>query len=321
MNQHCSSPNCFAHLGVACALGEMQHTDCSAWSVGQSDIAADVPISPQSSVRVPWSGSALGLADIANLTPRGRSILIGVLGSHDAGKTTLLIGNYLQLLKGYLLANASFAGSRTLGAWESLAAWTRFDDAARSPSFPPHTPHGTSRTPGLLHIALRGPNNEFRDVLLADAPGEWFSRWAIKADAPDAEGARWIAKHADAFLVFADCQRLSGHERGLARKNLRELLERLGNHVGQRPTILVWAKDEDEYKVGDGVRNAIIETLGKQIPHAREISASIKRPESLMRSLEAVLQPAWTPTPAHRIIEPILQHHAFAAFRGHYAHT
>ena len=321
MSQRCSNTLCYVHDGELCALGEMQHTECTAWA-GQSAESEPEPTTPpsaQASARVPWSGSALGLADIAHLTPRGRSIVVGVLGAHDAGKTTLLIGNYLQLLQGRTLAGAQFAGSRTLGAWESLAAWTRFDDAARPPSFPPHTPRGTSRVPGLLHLALRGANDEFRDVLLTDAPGEWFSRWAVTVDAPDAEGARWVVNKADAFLVFADCQRLSGSERGTARKDLRELLERLGNHVGYRPTVLVWAKDEHE--PSEGIRNAIRQALNAQIPHASEASTSTNRPESLMSALATVLAATWTPALAQPIVEPIHHHQPFAAYRGHHAHT
>ncbi|WP_232463799.1 TRAFAC clade GTPase domain-containing protein [Methylovulum psychrotolerans] len=290
-----------------------------AWKQGYSDVEVKTKPSPYSQVsaRVPWSGSTLGLTDIANLTPRGRSILIGVIGPHDAGKTTLLLGNYLKLMQGRLLADAQFAGSRTLGAWESLAAWTRFDDPARTPSFPPHTERGISRVPGILHLALRRKNDEFRDVLLTDAPGEWFNRWAIKEEAPDAEGARWVVDRADAFLVVADCQRLSGSERGVARDGLRELLERLSNHVKNRPTTLVWAKDD--YEPNDKIRNSIRATLDKQIPHANEVSSSSNRPESLMKALESVLSPAWTGMQAKPIVEPIIQHQAFAAYRGHYA--
>lgn len=321
MSERCSNPNCFAHDGETCALGEMEYKQCASWSATTPETESDVATPSTTLARVPWSGSALGLADIANLSPRGRTILIGVLGAHDAGKTTLLTGNYLQLLLGQTLLNARFAGSRTLGAWESLAAWTRFDDAARSPSFPPHTSRGISRVPGLLHFALRNEQDEFRDVLLTDAPGEWFTRWAIKEDAHDAEGARWLVRNADAFLVFADCQRLatSNSKRGTARNDLRQLLERLGNHVAHRPTIFVWAKADIE--PNETIRNSIQQVLKKQIPHALEVDSSTKQPESLTKALEAVLDKSWTPPQAHRIVEPILHHHPFAAFRGCHAHT
>ncbi|WNV06455.1 hypothetical protein RP726_08625 [Candidatus Methylospira mobilis] len=269
--------------------------------------------------RVSWSGSALGLADIANLTPRGRSILVGVLGAHDAGKTTLLTGSYLQLLRGARLAGARFAGSRTLGAWESLAAWMRFDDSARSPCFPPHTPRGTNRVPGLLHLALRSDNDEFRDVLLTDAPGEWFSRWAIQENAANAEGAHWIAQKADAFLVFADSQKLSGGERGVARNDLRQLIERLGNHVTNRPTALVWAKDD--HQPSDTICEAIRRALYEQIPHSYETKCSANRPGSLLAALETVINSAWNKPRANAVATPVCSHQPFSAFRGHYANT
>lgn len=321
MSDRCTNQNCFVHEGETCHLGEMAHTQCASWSATTPETEADAAIPAATSARVPWSGSALGLADIANLSPRGRSILIGVLGAHDAGKTTLLTGNYLQLLLGESLADARFAGSRTLGAWESLAAWTRFDDAARPPSFPPHTPRGTGRVPGLLHVALRNAEGEFRDVLLTDAPGEWFTRWAVKEDAPEAEGARWLVRNADAFLVFADCKRLadSNNTRGTTRDELLQLLERLGNHVADRPTALVWAKDD--IKPNADIRTAILRVLAKQIPHALEVSCSTNQPDSLTKALEAVLCPAWTTPQACRIVEPILHQQPFAAFRGHHAHA
>jgi hypothetical protein len=319
MNRRCSQQSCFVHEGEACALGKMNVADCQSWA-GDTPIGEGETTSPEpTSARVHWSGSALGLADLANLTPRGRSILVGVLGSHDAGKTMLLTGNYLRLLRGQTLADARFAGSRSLGAWESLAAWTRFDDAARLPSFPPHTSRNAGRIPGLLHLALRNASGAFRDVLLTDAPGEWFTRWAIKAETPEAEGSRWIARHADCFLVFADCQRLAGNERGPARNELRQLLERLGNHVDQRPTVLVWAKSDQV--PNETIRAAIRRTLQEQIPHAVEVETTTNQPDSLALALEAALMPAWTGQTAKPIVEPVVQHQPFAAFRGSYAHA
>lgn len=319
MSRRCSYAQCFVHDGEACALGRRDHNECPSWMKGAPEVeVAALPPSP-ASARVLWSGNALGLADLANLVPRGRSILVGVLGAHDAGKSTLLTGNYLQLLHGQRLANARFAGSRTLRAWESLAAWVRFDDAARSPSFPPHTARGTSRVPGMLHLAMRGPVDELRDVLLTDAPGEWFTRWSVKEDAPEAEGARWIVRNADCFLVLADCERLCGPKRGHTRKEIRELLERLGDHVGERPTVLVWAKAD--HKPGEAIRDAIRHTLKERIPHSIEIESSTQQPESLSAALEAALLPAWTPPRARPVMEPILRDQPFAVYRGSHARS
>jgi len=307
MNKPCADKSCYAHKGESCALGETDLAHCDSWCATiTDDESADISISV-TTVRIPWSGSALGLADMANLSPRGRTILIGVLGAHDAGKTTLLTGNYLQLLRGQSLANARFAGSRTLGA--------------RPATFPPHTPRGTSRVPGLLHLALRNTKGEFRDVLLADAPGEWFTRWAIKEDAPEAEGARWVVRNADAFLVFADCNRLaaSNQKRGTARNELRQLLERLGNHVGNRPTTLVWAKDDIEPNAD--IRSSIQQTLARQIPHAIEVSSSTNQPATLTKAMEMALCHAWSPVPATYLVEPVFHQQPFSAFRGSHAYA
>lgn len=258
----------------------------------------------------------MGLEDLALLTPRARTILVGVLGAHDAGKTTVLVGNYLRLLRGGRLADAAFAGSLTLAAWESLAAWTRLDDAGRRPTFPPHTPSGASRVPGLLHVALRGADDAFRDVLLADAPGEWFRRWSIRADAPEAEGARWLVRHADAFLVLADCDRLAtpGSTRGLARSDVRLLLERLGNHLEGRPTVFAWSKADRA--VGDEIRRAIRGALSKHAPRAVEVEMTTERPETLATAIDTALRAAWHPSFARQVIEPELESTPFAAYRG-----
>lgn len=320
MTRKCDNPRCFVHEGEGCAEGHVQFKECPSWTTHAPTAEEIEETNPsKNSARVNWSGSTLGLADLANLAPRGRSILIGVLGAHDTGKTTLLMGTYLQLCLGRTLADACFAGSHSLGAWEALAAWARFDDAARLPRFPQHTPRGTGRVPGLLHLALRGRGDEHRDVFLADAPGEWFTRWSIQEDAPDAEGARWIAGNADAFLIVGDCERLSGPQRGQTRSDLRQLVERLGKHAGRRPTTLVWAKND--HRPSEGIVNAIRTALRDQIPHATEVSTSTDRPESLPAALEAVLRPAWTPPFAQPLTEPIFQHVPFAAFRGIYANT
>ena len=171
--------------------------------------------------------------------------------------------------------------------------------------------------PGLLHLALRNKKDEFRDVLLTDAPGEWFSRWTIAEDAGDAEGARWIVEHADAFLVLADCQRLAGDERGPARSGLRMLLERLGNHVGERPAALVWAKS-DHHPPAE-IRKAIRRTLAEHLPRATEVESTTDDPRTVVTALATVLRLAWTSRPGARIVEPVLDHTPFAAFRGIHA--
>ena len=314
----CKNPDCYLKDGESCALGESDPKQCKNWSdeVNKSEEAPKVEAETH---RVPWSGSALGPADMAHLVPRGRSILIGVLGAQGSGKTMLLTGTYLKCLQGHRLAGAGFAGSRSLAAWESLAAWSRFDDNARPPSFPPHTPRGTARAPGMLHLALRDEAGAFRDVLFTDAPGEWFTRWAVNENDPEAEGARWVVAHADAFVLLADSARLIGKERGSARREIRDLIERLGNHVGRRPTALVWAKADHQPK--PRIREAIQLALETHIPHAVEVSSTTDKPDTLPAAIEAVLKPAWWPPKAHALRPAPLKNTPFLAYRGSYEHA
>lgn len=316
MSGRCGNPNCFAHEGEGCALGEIPHTACARWR-GQDAPEAAAPATETSHVSVPWSGSALGLADLAHLTPRGRHILIGVLGAHDAGKTTLLTGAYLQLLRGQRIGEFHFAGSRTLGAWESLAAHTRFDDPIKGSAFPPHTPRGTQRVPGLLHLALRNQQDEHRDVFFTDAPGEWFTRWAINKQAPEAEGARWTAQHADAFMVFADCERLSGSQCGNARRETRQLIERLSNSALREPVLLIWAKSD--CLPDEAVQSAVRTTLNQRIPHAREFSTSVKDLKTLSDALAEVIGRVWYAPVTASVSEPVINAQPFFAYRSHHA--
>lgn len=313
MSSRCANPRCYVTDGESCALGHASSAECEHGATLHA-AAEPAPAALDTAGRVPWSGSALGLTDLSQLTPRARSIVIGVMGSHDAGKTTLLIGNYLALLQGHRLASAAFAGSRTLAAWEGLAAWTRFDDATRPPTFPPHTPRAAARSPGLLHLALRRDSGEFRDVLLTDAPGEWFTRWSIKETAQDAEGARWTARHADGFLVVADCARLASSDYGAARQATRSLIERLGNHITGRPTVFVWTKSD--HTPHDRPRAAIREALRARLPHAREAESTVLRRDSLVAALSSLLIDTWDPPYAGRIVEPVLGSDGFARFRG-----
>ncbi len=115
-------------------------------------------------------------------------------------------------------ARARPAGSRSarrLGGAGGLGALRRRSAAAGlSPA------HAARLPPGAWPRCISHPaaSDGAWDVLLTDAPGRWFSQWALYEEAPAAEGARWIARNADAFLVFAD----SGEDAWLEREGLNE---------------------------------------------------------------------------------------------------
>jgi hypothetical protein len=248
------------------------------------------------------------------LLPRAKRTIVGILGAHDVGKTTLLTANYLLLLRGHKIAAATFSGSRTLNAWEALASWMRFHDSAMSPMFPPHTPRGSGRVPGLLHVALKNASGQFRDILLADAPGEWFTKWAIDENSSQAEGASWIAQHSDGFLIVADCQRLAGQNRGIARADLLQLIDRLSNHINSRPVALVWTKSENS--VPEGIRLAIQKALQESLPDATEFHVSISDPLTMANPIDEIVLQTWQ-SKIMQVADPLpKENDIFLSFRG-----
>lgn len=323
MTSKCKNPNCFVDEGVSCSEGHMNYEECPQYTSDKIKESEHDVVSSHSGARVPWSGSALGLSDLLILCSRGQPVLIGILGSHDSGKTTLLLGNYLSLVQGASIAKARFSGSWTLGAWESLASWPRFSSLNSSPQFPPHTPRSADRAPGLLHFSLRKPDDSFKDILLTDAPGEWFSNWSIEENSNSSAGARWTVENSDAFLILADCERLSGESRGRARNELRQLFERLGAYVQNRPVTLVWAKSDVipvkdlSQKLVESIRRSLLDN----IPHATEQFSTIKEPTTFIKALETVIDPAWSPVEVPHIKEPIISTNPFAAYRGHHGDT
>ncbi len=312
----CSNQNCFVHEGESCCLGELNYEACSSWNQNKKVVKnGSINKEPTSASRVPWSSAALGSSDLLRLYQQGPSILIGLLGAQNTGKTTFLAANYLQILSGEKYKNFEFCGSQTLGAWESIASWARINNEQQLPSFPPHTPRGVERTPGILHFGLKDSKGVVKNIFLTDSPGEWFTRWSIDVNAIDAQGAKWTTLHSDAFLIFADCDKLGGEDRSTARRELRTIIERLGESVGARPVILVWAKSDNQ--PNESIKRAIQTSLKTNIPQAKEVEVSVTDPISFINALELILLKSWASNYCEPILEPILDNTLFLAFRGH----
>ena len=267
----CSRPTCFAPEST-CDLGFLDRAKCSAWK-GRDEAEAAQSEAATDELLLPWSGSALGLVDLGFVAARAKPLVVGIVGPQNAGKTTLLAACYLLIGRGFTGSDKRrFAGSYSLAGWEAVATALRWSPG-QQPSFPPHTTSRGGRAPGLLHLAFRSSDGEARGYLFTDAPGEWFQKWAVNRDAVDGEGARWVAAHADLFLLIADQEALSGPNMGSARGSLQLLAHRLAAEREGRPVALVWTKAD--VTVAPEMEMAVRDAVLGPMPDAREFSLSI----------------------------------------------
>lgn len=245
-------------------------------------------------VVLPWPGSALGLVDLGFVGGHAKPMVVAIAGPEAAGKTTLLAAWYLLLGRGQAIKEGRrFAGSYSLAGWEAIAGSLRWKPG-QTASFPPHTTSRGGRMPGLLHLAFREADGSLRGYLLADAPGEWFQKWAVHRDAPEAEGARWVAEHADIFFLVADREALAGPNRGTARGAFQVLARRLAAERRGRPVALVWTKADVD--IAPEIEAAVRSTVMEVMPNAAEFRVSIVSgsdgPSDIGRGLVELLD--WT---------------------------
>lgn len=273
MSGKCSQPHCFAP-DTTCKMGAEDHRRCPHW---KDDAGAQTPgAAPQPiPAAFPWNGGPFGKDDASIVAARGRPAVIGILGAEGAGKTTALGLLYSLLHRGKCFRGWRFAGSYTLGGWETIAHNLRWQGTT-PPSFPPHTPRGAARVPGLLHLSLRAEDGRLLDVVITDAPGEWFVRWSVQEDAPECEGARWVSDFATGLLVFADSEALAGPQRGEARSLLSLLIQRAGTNRRGRPTAVVWAKADVE--VPEKIRRSVTDMCALYVGGAPSFSISANHP-------------------------------------------
>jgi hypothetical protein len=199
-------------------------------------------------------------------------LVVGIAGPQNAGKTTLLAAWYLLIGRGLAgIDKRLFAGSYSLAGWEAVASALRW--APHPPGFPPHTTSHGGRAPGLLHLAFRNADGEARGYLFSDAPGEWFQKWAVNRESADGKGARWVAEHADVFLLVADCEALSGPNMGSARGSIQLLARRLATERAGRPVALVWTKSD--VAVAPEMKNAVRQAVFGPMSDAVEFSVTV----------------------------------------------
>jgi hypothetical protein len=269
----CSQVSCYPEDTGCNVEGCAKLSDCKFYDKEQTTGEAATTVNEEM-LHVPWTGETLGLDDLKYITASSPTILIGISGVASAGKTTFLAVLYCLLRHGQQLGDYRFCGSKTINGWENIAwylSW-KTDNAIQ---FPPHTSSNAGRVPGLLHMAVRNSLGVKKDLVFTDAPGEWFDAWSYNRDAINAVGADWIHKHADAFLLFADCEMLSGEEQGKARRQIKLVADRISEGLSDRPMGLIWSKSD--IAIDSEMKNQISGYTGKLgLNNYKEFKTSVK---------------------------------------------
>lgn len=248
MAGRCSQPTCFPEDTGCNIEGCPNLTDCKYYGKKKSSGKESKSQANEKGYRIPWTGNTLGLVDLNFLTASRKPIVIGITGVANAGKTTFLASLYCLIRHGAKIGGYSFTGSLTLIGWEDIAWYLSWKSNGEI-QFPEHTTSNSGRVPGLLHIALKNKHGENVDLIFTDAPGEWFDYWSNNVNDENARGAKWIYQYCDGFLLFADCDMLSGNKRGSAKRQLTQVADRLLEDLGDRPLGLVWSKSDIELAI------------------------------------------------------------------------
>ena len=305
--------DCYVGDGGACSEGKDYPNECEYFEVKLKETTENPELKQY---RIWWSGNNLGIQDLSQIRARGESRFIGVFGSHDTGKTTFLLIAYLNYIRQGLKLSYKFAGSKSLVAWENLSSYSRLDTTKST--FPPHTSRQSERVPGLLHLALRDNESNLIDLLLTDAPGEWFTTWSLNSDDPNAGGAQWMATNSDMFIITADCNKFAGENRGKARKELFMLFERLIPFTKKKPTALIWTKSDElvENPISDRMKKQITDKLLFNIPHAKQYKVTIENPDSVTNVIHDLLLENESFRQPIIVSDPIVSNSPFMCYRG-----
>lgn len=271
---------------VGCIIGSYESfSECPykvQLTVKKDDSDVEETVEPEKHV-FPWTGNVFGETDLKIITTHRTPTIIGLVGSSDAGKTSVLTALYLLLRKGLSINGYSFSGSYTLNGWENLASFLTFTKENKI-EWPPHTSRNAGRVPGLLHLSFINKNQQKEDILFTDAPGEWFTDWAVD-EKISAKGAKWINDYADAFILFSDCEAFK-ESIGNARRELKAISGRLAKYNNSRPLALVWSKSDIE--VSKELKKTINGRIEKEFPKNRIFDISVK-PNGNDKQLENIL--------------------------------
>lgn len=271
MRNKCSKKECPAPKGLCLTHASPDYPKCEHW-LGNT---LDQPEEKQNTVKkdkqsLPWTGESFQPTDIDIISQRSAPLIVGMVGSAEAGKTSYLGMLYTLLFNGKKIGDWQFSGSYTLAAWESLAQYLKIKPDGKV-EFAPPTPSNPDFY-SLYHLALRR-EELFRDVLFADSSGEVFNRWSEDIHDPNAENARWIYKNSSAFIFMVDCVALI-ERRGGAKAEIVQMAEQLAANLNGRPIVVVWSKADEIENIRENIKNALKEDLDNIFEDSQIIEVS-----------------------------------------------
>ncbi|MEY8214151.1 MAG: hypothetical protein RPR97_06650 [Colwellia sp.] len=271
MRKNCQNDGCAAPKGLCLKSSTNEHLKCETWLEKNPSIQiGETKKTTDKSICLPWTGEALQPEDISIISERSVPLIVGMVGTADAGKTSFLGMIYTLLFNGGRIKNWGFSGSTTLAAWETLAQYLKITNDG-SVNFPaPTSSHPDFYS--LYHLALKN-DNTFRDVLFADSSGEVFSDWSEDINDDNAENARWIYKSSSAFIFMVDSEALI-EKRGRAVSEIVQMAGQLAANLNSRPVVIVWTKSDREAAIKPAIKASIEEDLSELFPESISIKVS-----------------------------------------------
>ncbi len=271
MRKKCTKNNCPAPKGMCIEQASMDHPKCKHWlGVKIEQTAGKQKKANRDAHLLPWTGEPFQPIDIEIVSQRSTPLIIGMVGSADAGKTSYLGMIYTLLFNGIKFNHWSFAGSYTLAAWETLAQYLKIKSNGKI-EFAPPTPSNPDYY-SLYHLALK-KDEMFRDVLFADSSGEVFNIWSEDTQDQNAENARWIYEKSSAFIFMVDFVALI-KRRGAAKSEIVQMAEQLAANLKGRPVAVVWSKADEIGNIRENIKNALSDDLSQILGDARVFEVS-----------------------------------------------
>lgn len=271
MRKKCSKPDCPAPKGLCLEHANNDYPKCEHWIGTKTEQAVEKQKKINKKAQsLPWTGEPFQPTDIDIVSQRSTPLIIGMVGSAEAGKTSYLGMLYTLLFNGLKLEHWSFAGSYTLAAWETLAQYLKIKPSG-SVEFAPPTPSNPDYY-SLYHLAMK-KGKLFRDVLFADSSGEVFKLWSEDVQDQNAGNARWIYEKSSAFIFMVDSVALK-ERKGAAKSEIVQMAEQLAANLKGRPVAVVWSKADEIDNIRETIKNALRDDLSHVLEDAQVFKVS-----------------------------------------------